>query len=283
MTGLIDDRDLRDAGLVKRERGVAVGRRAVVVRGAGHFVDAVKDNFRTSRQSHRRGVDRRSVVPGHDDLIGEPAGVDVEQREADVRNSSRMREVDRGRDGFGRDRRLSRVINVEQQRLLDRNESACIGRVIDRAAQDTTGAASQRDADCAAADGVALTERPTRPIHRVPIQLREQVLPGLLRRQTEDCVGLNKPDVSFQIPIAAERRVAGGINRAGDVRAGQVREHLFGRQPDEPLRKVAAVNQDVRTCREMLAELLQPVGVIAGHRVEIQHGRAEMQLTALSV
>ena len=281
MAGLIDDRDLGDAGLIKGESGVAAGRGAVVARDSGDFVDAVERVCGAVRDGG--GIDRRPVIAGDDDLVGEAAVVDVEQREADVRNTSRMREVDRGRDGFGPDRRLRVVIDVEKQRFFNRSESARVRRIVHRSVDDAIRAPGQRDADRTSADGVALAESSVGPVHRVPIELREHVIPRIFRRLTEDGAGLHVANVSFQGPVAAERRVTGVIDRAGDVGTGQVREHLFGGQADESFREVAAVDQDVRSHGEVLADLLQSARVFAAHRVEIQHRCTKLQLSALSV
>ena len=194
-----------------------------------------------------------------------------------------MRKVDRRRDRLVADRRLRLVIDVDEQRLLNGTQTTCVRGVVHGTAENSAGVAGQRQADRATADRIALTERSVRPTDGVPVQFREQILPRVLSGQTEHNVGLHESDIPFQIPVTAERCVARGIDRTGHVRTGQVREHLLGRESHQSLRKVATVNQDVRVGSQMLTELLQPIGVLAAHRVEIQHRRTELQLPAHSV
>ena len=84
--------------------------------------------------------------------------------------------------------------------------------------------------------------------------------------------------MKFEVPVAAERRIAGGIGAGRNVRAGKFCEFICGGLPIVARTKIAAIDENVCIRAQVTTYLRQCLGVGGLHRFRIKNARPKIEL-----
>ena len=105
----------------------------------------------------------------------------------------------------------------------------------------------------------------------------QQVVIRGTRRGVDRDTGLDRAGLPFQIPVAAECRVACCVRTRGDVGAGQVGQHGGRLLARRAFAEIATVDQDIGVRGQVLLDRRELLRVIL-HRLRAEHGGTDVDL-----